>query len=252
MLTKRIIPCLDVRDGKVVKGINFEGIQEVGDPVEFAAEYDRQGADELVFLDITATSDNRDTMVDVVRRVAEQVFIPFTVGGGIRSVEDIRKMLLAGADKVSLNSSALKNPQLIADGARVFGNQCIVLAVDAKRREDHSGWDAYIAGGRINTGKDVLEWVQEAEKLGAGEILLTSMDADGTRAGFDLELTRAVRDVVNVPVIASGGCGSLEDFRDVLKNDTADAALAASLFHYHELTVEQVKDYLRQEGVYVR
>lgn len=252
MLTKRIIPCLDVRDGRVVKGINFEGIQEVGDPVEFAAEYDRQGADELVFLDITATSDERETMVDVVRRVAEQVFIPFTVGGGIRSVEDIRKMLLAGADKVSLNSSALKNPRLIAEGARVFGNQCIVLAVDAKRREDGSGWDAYIAGGRINTGKDVLEWVKEAEKLGAGEILLTSMDADGTKAGFDLELTQAVRNAVNVPVIASGGAGSLEDFRDVLKNDTADAALAASLFHYHELTVEQVKDYLRQEGVHVR
>lgn len=252
MLTKRIIPCLDVRDGRVVKGINFEGIQEVGDPVEFAAEYDRQGADELVFLDITATSDERETMVDVVRRVAEQVFIPFTVGGGIRSVEDIRKMLLAGADKVSLNSSALKNPRLIAEGARVFGNQCIVLAVDAKRREDGSGWDAYIAGGRINTGKDVLEWVEEAEKLGAGEILLTSMDADGTKAGFDLELTQAVRNAVNVPVIASGGAGSLEDFRDVLKNDTADAALAASLFHYHELTVEQVKDYLRQEGVHVR
>lgn len=252
MLTKRIIPCLDVRDGKVVKGINFVGIQEVGDPVELAARYDAQGADELVFLDITATSDDRKTMVDVVKRVAEQVFIPFTVGGGIRSVEDIRTMLLAGADKVSLNSSALKNPDLIAQGARMYGSQCIVLAVDAKRREDGSGWDAYVAGGRINTGKDVLEWVQEAEKLGAGEILLTSMDADGTKNGFDLELTRAVRDAVNVPVIASGGCGSLQDFCDVLKDDTADAALAASLFHYGELSVQEVKDYLKQEGVHVR
>lgn len=252
MLTKRIIPCLDVRDGKVVKGINFEGIQEVGDPVEFAAEYDRQGADELVFLDITATSDNRDTMVDVVRRVAEQVFIPFTVGGGIRSVEDIRKMLLVGADKVSLNSSALKNPQLIADGARVFGNQCIVLAVDAKRREDHSGWDAYIAGGRINTGKDVLEWVQEAEKLGAGEILLTSMDADGTKQGFDLELCKAIRNAVHVPLIASGGCGSLDHFSEVFEEDGADAALAASLFHYDELSVLDVKNDLKRKGIRVR
>lgn len=252
MLTKRIIPCLDVRDGKVVKGINFVGIQEVGDPVELAARYDAQGADELVFLDITATSDDRKTMVDVVRRVAEQVFIPFTVGGGIRSVEDIRTMLLAGADKVSLNSSALKNPDLIAQGARMYGSQCIVLAVDAKRREDGTGWDAYVAGGRINTGRDVLEWVQEAEQLGAGEILLTSMDADGTKNGFDLELTQAVRDAVNVPVIASGGCGSLQDFCDVLKDDTADAALAASLFHYGELSVQEVKDYLKQEGVHVR
>lgn len=252
MLTKRIIPCLDVRDGKVVKGINFVGIQEVGDPVELAARYDAQGADELVFLDITATSDDRKTMVDVVRRVAEQVFIPFTVGGGIRSVEDIRTMLLAGADKVSLNSSALKNPDLIAQGARMYGSQCIVLAVDAKRRQDGSGWDAYVAGGRINTGRDVLEWVQEAEKLGAGEILLTSMDADGTKNGFDLELTRAVRSAVNVPVIASGGCGSLQDFCEVLKDDTADAALAASLFHYGELSVQEVKDYLKQEGVHVR
>lgn len=252
MLTKRIISCLDVRDGKVVKGINFVGIQEVGDPVELAARYDAQGADELVFLDITATSDDRKTMVDVVRRVAEQVFIPFTVGGGIRSVEDIRTMLLAGADKVSLNSSALKNPDLIAQGARMYGSQCIVLAVDAKRREDGTGWDAYVAGGRINTGRDVLEWVQEAEQLGAGEILLTSMDADGTKNGFDLELTQAVRDAVNVPVIASGGCGSLQDFCDVLKDDTADAALAASLFHYGELSVQEVKDYLKQEGVHVR
>lgn len=252
MLTKRIIPCLDVRDGKVVKGINFVGIKEVGDPVELAAQYDAQGADELVFLDITATSDQRNTMVDVVEQVARHVFIPFTVGGGIRSVEDIRKMLLAGADKVSLNSAALKNPDLIAQGARMFGSQCIVLAVDAKRRDDGSGWDAYVAGGRKNTGKDVLEWVREAEALGAGEILLTSMDADGTRKGFDLPLCKAVRDAVKVPVIASGGCGSLNDFYEVLSGDYADAALAASLFHYGELSVGQVKEDLKKKGVHVR
>ncbi len=252
MLTKRIIPCLDVRDGKVVKGINFVGIKEVGDPVELAAEYDRQGADELIFLDITATSDDRNTMVGMVERTAKQVFIPFTVGGGIRSIEDIRKMLLAGADKVSLNSSALKNPDLIRQGAEMFGSQCIVLAVDAKKREDGTGWDAYLAGGRINTHKDVIEWVKEAEKLGAGEILLTSMDADGTLQGFDLELTQAVRNAVNVPVIASGGCGKLEDFYDVLKDDTADAALAASLFHYGTLSVGEVKDYLKEKGIHVR
>ncbi|MEY8380918.1 imidazole glycerol phosphate synthase subunit HisF [Ileibacterium valens] len=252
MLTKRIIPCLDVRDGKVVKGINFVGIKEVGDPVELAAEYDRQGADELIFLDITATSDDRNTMVGMVERTAKQVFIPFTVGGGIRSIEDIRKMLLAGADKVSLNSSALKNPDLIRQGAEMFGSQCIVLAVDAKKREDGTGWDAYLAGGRINTHKDVIEWVKEAEKLGAGEILLTSMDADGTLQGFDLELTQAVRNAVNVPVIASGGCGKLEDFYDVLKEDTADAALAASLFHYGTLSVGEVKDYLKEKGIHVR
>ena len=252
MLTKRIIPCLDVRDGKVVKGINFVGIKEVVDPVELAAEYDRQGADELIFLDITATSDDRNTMVDMVERTAKQVFIPFTVGGGIRSIEDIRKMLLAGADKVSLNSSALKNPDLIRQGAEMFGSQCIVLAVDAKKREDGTGWDAYLAGGRINTHKDVIEWVKEAEKLGAGEILLTSMDADGTLQGFDLELTQAVRNAVNVPVIASGGCGKLEDFYDVLKEDTADAALAASLFHYGTLSVGEVKDYLKEKGIHAR
>lgn len=252
MLTKRIIPCLDVRDGKVVKGINFVGIREVGDPVELAARYDAQGADELVFLDITATSDNRKTMIDVVEKTAQKVFIPFTVGGGIRTIEDIRAMLLAGADKVSLNSSALKNPDLIRQGAKMFGNQCIVLAVDAKKREDGSGWDCYLAGGRVNTGKDVIEWVKEAEQLGAGEILLTSMDADGTKNGFDMELTRAVRNAVNVPVIASGGCGSLEDFYEVLADDTADAALAASLFHYDTLTVSEVKDYLRDKGVHVR
>ncbi len=252
MLTKRIIPCLDVKDGQVVKGINFVGLKTVGDPVALAAEYDRQGADELVFLDITATSDNRKTMVDMVQRVAEQIFIPFTVGGGIRTIEDIRAMLLAGADKVSLNSAALKNPKLIREAADMFGNQCIVLAVDAKKREDNSGWDCYLAGGRINTHKDALEWVKEAVALGAGEILLTSMDADGTKEGFDLELCRAVRDAVPVPVIASGGCGCLQDFADVFEQDAADAALAASLFHYGELSVGQVKDYLKDKGVNVR
>lgn len=252
MLSKRIIPCLDVKDGKVVKGINFVGLKEVGDPVELARKYYEQGADELVFLDITATSDNRDTMVDMVENVAKEIYIPFTVGGGIRTIEDIRKMLLAGADKVSLNSAALKNPDLIAQGAKMFGNQCIVLAVDAKRREDGSGWDAYLAGGRINTHKDVLEWVKEAEKLGAGEILLTSMDADGTKEGYDIELTKAIRDAVQVPVIASGGCGSLEDFKEVFKEDAADAALAASLFHYDTLSVMDVKNYLDQEGIIVR
>lgn len=252
MLTKRIIPCLDVRDGKVVKGVHFVGIQEVGDPVELARQYYEQGADELVFLDITATSDDRETMVQVAEAVAKEIFIPFTIGGGIRSIEDIKKMLRAGADKVSLNSAALKNPDLIRQGAEMFGSQCIVLAVDAKRREDGSGWDAYLAGGRINTGKDVLEWVREAVALGAGEILLTSMDADGTKEGFDIELCQAVREAVPVPVIASGGCGSLAHFHEVFEKEAADAALAASLFHYGELSVGEVKDYLRDRGVCVR
>ncbi len=252
MLSKRIIPCLDVRAGKVVKGIQFLGIQEVGDPVELARQYYEQGADELVFLDITATSDDRETMVQVAEAVAKEIFIPFTIGGGIRSIEDIKKMLRAGADKVSLNSAALKNPDLIRQGAEMFGSQCIVLAVDAKRREDGSGWDAYLAGGRINTGKDVLEWVREAVALGAGEILLTSMDADGTKEGFDIELCQAVREAVPVPVIASGGCGSLAHFHEVFEKEAADAALAASLFHYGELSVGEVKDYLRDRGVCVR
>lgn len=252
MLSKRIIPCLDVRAGKVVKGIQFLGIQEVGDPVELARQYYEQGADELVFLDITATSDDRETMVQVAEAVAKEIFIPFTIGGGIRSIEDIKKMLRAGADKVSLNSAALKNPDLIRQGAEMFGSQCIVLAVDAKRREDGSGWDAYLAGGRINTGKDVLEWVREAVALGAGEILLTSMDADGTKEGFDIELCKAVREAVPVPVIASGGCGSLAHFHEVFEKEAADAALAASLFHYGELSVGDVKDYLRDRGVCVR
>lgn len=252
MLTKRIIPCLDVKDGKVVKGINFIGLKELGDPVDLAKKYYEQGADELVFLDITATHERRDTIVDLVERVAKEVYIPFTVGGGIRSIEDIRKILLAGADKVSLNSAAVKDPTLIQKGAEMFGNQCIVLAVDAKKREDSTGWNVVVHGGRIDTGKDVLEWVKEGVQLGAGEILLTSMDADGTKNGFDLSLCQAVRQATNVPVIASGGCGKLEDFYDVFESESADAALAASLFHYGELSVQDVKSYLETKGVVVR
>lgn len=252
MHTKRIIPCLDVKDGRVVKGINFVGLKEVGDPVELAKSYYEQGADELVFLDITATHEQRDTMVQVVEKVASAIFIPFTVGGGIRSVEDIRKMLLAGADKVSLNSAAVKNPKLIQEGAAIFGNQCIVLAVDGKKRQDGSGWNVYVNGGRVDTGLDLLTWVKQAVELGAGEILLTSMDADGTKQGFDIALCKAVRDIVNVPVIASGGCGSLQHFAEVFDEDAADAALAASMFHYGEVSVPQVKRYLKERGIAVR
>ena len=251
MLAKRIIPCLDVRDGKVVKGVNFVGIQEVGDPVECARAYMEQGADEIVFLDITATSDNRDTIVDVVRETAKQVFVPLTVGGGIRSVEDFSKLLRAGADKVSVNSSALKNPQLIAEAADNFGSQCVVAAIDAKRMEDGS-WHAFVAGGRKDTGIDAVEWAAKACELGAGEILLTSMDADGTKQGFDLDLLNAVIARVNIPVIASGGCGSLAHFSEVFEKTGADAALAASLFHYKELTVGQVKEHLRSRNIPVR
>ncbi|HIV19190.1 MAG TPA: imidazole glycerol phosphate synthase subunit HisF [Candidatus Merdivicinus intestinigallinarum] len=251
MLAKRIIPCLDVRDGKVVKGVNFVGIQEVGDPVECARAYMEQGADEIVFLDITATSDNRDTIVDVVRKTAKQVFVPLTVGGGIRSVEDFSKLLRAGADKVSVNSSALKNPQLIAEAADKFGSQCVVVAIDAKRMEDGS-WHAFVAGGRKDTGIDAVEWAAKACELGAGEILLTSMDADGTKQGFDLDLLNAVIARVNIPVIASGGCGSLAHFSEVFEKTGADAALAASLFHYKELTVGQVKEHLRSRNIPVR
>ena len=251
MLAKRIIPCLDVRDGKVVKGVNFVGIQEVGDPVECARAYMEQGADEIVFLDITATSDNRDTIVDVVRKTAKQVFVPLTVGGGIRSVEDFSKLLRAGADKVSVNSSALKNPQLIAEAADKFGSQCVVAAIDAKRMEDGS-WHAFVAGGRKDTGIDAVEWAAKACELGAGEILLTSMDADGTKQGFDLDLLNAVIARVNIPVIASGGCGSLAHFSEVFEKTGADAALAASLFHYKELTVGQVKEHLRSRNIPVR
>ena len=252
MLSKRIIPCLDVKDGKVVKGVNFVGLREVGDPVDLAEKYDQEGADKLVFLDITATSDNRNTMVDVVERTAEKVFIPFTVGGGIRSTEDMRLMLRAGADKCSLNSAAVRNPDLINEGARKFGNQCVVLAVDGKMRADGSGWNVVIAGGRIDTGIDALQWIEEGVRRGAGEILLTSMDADGTKKGFDIPFLKAVRKTVRVPVIASGGCGSLEHFAEVFEEDAADAALAASLFHYGELSIGEVKQYLKKKGVPVR
>ncbi|MBR3358003.1 MAG: imidazole glycerol phosphate synthase subunit HisF [Solobacterium sp.] len=252
MLTKRIIPCLDVKDGKTVKGINFVGLREVGDPVELAARYYEQGADELVFLDITATHEGRDTMVQVVRDVAKTIYIPFTVGGGIRSVDDMRRMLRAGADKCSLNSAAVRDPQLIREGAAAFGNQCVVLAIDARMRPDGSGWNVVINGGRIDTGLDALEWAKKGTELGAGEILLTSMDADGTKAGYDIPLLKAVRSVVSVPVIASGGCGALEHFAEVFEEDAADAALAASLFHYGELTVGETKQYLQERGIPVR
>ena len=251
MLAKRIIPCLDVRDGKVVKGVNFVGIKEVGDPVECAEMYNRQGADEIVFLDITATSDHRETMADVVRETAKKVFVPLTVGGGITSPEDFAKLLRAGADKVSVNSATLKNPRLIADAAARFGSQCVVAAIDAKRMEDGS-WHAFSAGGRVDTGIDAVWWAREACRLGAGEILLTSMDADGTRDGFDLALLNAVIARVSVPVIASGGCGKLEHFSQVFEETGADAALAASLFHYQELTVGEVKDHLRRRNIPVR
>ncbi len=251
MYTKRIIPCLDVKDGRVVKGTNFVSLRDAGDPVELASVYDQEIADELVFLDITASSDERDTMVDVVRRTAAQVFIPFTVGGGIRSVEDIRKMLKAGADKVSLNTAAVKKPELIAEGAKRFGCQCIVLAVDA-RQTGPDKWEVYINGGRTPTGVDVLEWVRRGTGLGAGEILLTSMDKDGTKDGYDIALTRAVSEAVNVPVIASGGAGEMEHFYEVLTAGKADAVLAASVFHYGQFTVRQVKEYLRSRGLEVR
>ena len=250
MLTKRIIPCLDVKDGQVVKGIHFVGLKEVGDPVALAKKYYLDGADELVFLDISATVEKRKTMVDVVRRVAKEIFIPFTVGGGISTIEDVHAMLMAGADKVSLNSAAIRNPSLIEEASKRFGNQCIVLAVDAKKRADNTGWNVYVEGGRKDTGIDCLEWILKGVSLGAGEILLTSMDADGTKDGFDLELYKAVSRIVNVPVIASGGCGKLEDFKSAL--EVSDAALAASIFHYEESSVQNVKKYLKEEGVAVR
>lgn len=251
MLAKRIIPCLDVRDGKVVKGINFVGIKEVGDPVELAKQYSDSGADEIVFLDITASHEGRATMLDVVRRTAEVVFVPLTVGGGIRTIDDVRDTLRAGSDKVGINSAAARNPELINEAAKLFGRQCIVAAVDAKRVDDGS-WHVVINGGRIDTGKDLLEWVQELEERGAGEILLTSMDADGTKAGYDLEMTKAVCDLVNIPVIASGGAGSVDDFADVFAATGCDAALAASLFHYGELTIDEVKDAMRARGIPAR
>ncbi len=252
MYAKRIIPCLDVKDGRVVKGVNFVNLIDAGDPVEAAIAYDKQGADELVFLDITATSDNRGTVEDMVKRVAENVFIPFTVGGGIKTVEDFRKLLLAGADKISVNSSAIKRPELIREAAEKFGSQCVVVAIDAKRREDKSGWDVYVAGGRINTHLDALEWAKKAESLGAGEILLTSMDCDGTKAGYDLELTRTISESVSIPVIASGGAGSMEHFYDAFCEGKADAVLAASLFHFGEIAIKDLKSYLSDKGISVR
>ena len=252
MFTKRIIPCLDVNAGRVVKGVNFVDLKDAGDPVEIARAYDKAGADELVFLDITASSDERRTVVDMVRQVAECVFIPFTVGGGIRTVDDFRAILREGADKVSINSSAINTPELISDAADKFGSQCVVVAIDAKRREDGSGWNIYKNGGRIDVGIDAVEWAEKVERLGAGEILLTSMDCDGTKAGYDLDLTRAIAENVSIPVIASGGAGTLEHFKEALTEGKADATLAASLFHYKELEIRQVKEYLREEGVPVR
>lgn len=252
MFTKRIIPCLDVNAGRVVKGVNFVDLKDAGDPVEIAKAYDKAGADELVFLDITASSDNRGTVIDMVRKVAQCVFIPFTVGGGIRTVDDFRAILREGADKVSVNSSAINTPELIRDAADKFGSQCVVVAIDAKKRPDGSGWNIYKNGGRIDVGIDAVEWAKNVEGLGAGEILLTSMDCDGTKAGYDLELTRIIAQSVSIPVIASGGAGTLEHFRDALTEGKADAALAASLFHYKELEIRQVKEYLRREGVAVR
>ncbi|HIT56996.1 MAG TPA: imidazole glycerol phosphate synthase subunit HisF [Candidatus Galloscillospira stercoripullorum] len=251
MLAKRIIPCLDVRDGRVVKGVNFVNIRDAGDPVELAKFYSDQGADEIVFLDITATSDARDTVADVVERTASQVFVPLTVGGGIRTIEDFARLLRSGADKISVNSAAVADPTLISRAAERFGSQCVVLAVDARARGDGS-WEVVVAGGRKPTGIDLIDWVRRGEALGAGEILLTSMDADGTKAGFDLAMTKAVTEAVSIPVIASGGCGSLEHFAQVFRETGCDAALAASLFHFGELTVPQVKTYLHQQGIPVR
>ena len=252
MFTKRIIPCLDVHNGRVVKGVNFVNLQDAGDPVEIAAAYDVAGADELVFLDITASSDGRETVVDMVRKVASKVFIPFTVGGGIRTVDDFKMLLREGADKISINSSAIDRPALISEAADKFGSQCVVVAIDAKRRADGSGFNIYKHGGRLDMGIDAVEWAMKAEKLGAGEILLTSMDGDGTKSGYDLELTRQIAENVKIPVIASGGAGKLEHFKDALTIGKADAALAASLFHFKELEICQVKEYLRREGISVR
>ncbi len=252
MFTKRIIPCLDVKDGRVVKGVNFVDLKDAGDPVEIAAAYDAAGADEVVFLDITASSDNRATVVDMVRRVAERVFIPFTVGGGIRTVDDFKALLREGADKISVNSAAIQHPQLIADAADKFGSQCVVVAIDAKRRADGTGWNIYKNGGRVDMGIDAVEWAVQANRLGAGEILLTSMDCDGMKTGYDLELTRTVAQAVSIPVIASGGAGTKEHFYEALTEGKADAALAASLFHYKELEIMDLKNDLAKRGVSVR
>ena len=252
MFTKRIIPCLDVKNGRVVKGVNFVDLRDAGDPVEIAAAYDRAGADELVFLDITASSDARNTVVDMVRRVAETVFIPFTVGGGIRTVEDFRLLLREGADKISINSSAIQNPDLISDAADKFGRQCVVVAIDAKRRPDGSGWNIYKNGGRIDMGMDAVEWAMEADRRGAGEILLTSMDEDGQKKGYDIALTRAISEKVSIPVIASGGAGALEHFYDAFTEGKADAVLAASLFHFGEIPIPTLKKYLNEKNIPVR
>lgn len=252
MFTKRIIPCLDVKDGRVVKGVNFVDLKDAGDPVEIAAAYDNAGADEVVFLDITASSDHRNTVVDMVRQVAANVFIPFTVGGGIRTVEDFRVLLREGADKISINSSAINRPELISEAADKFGSQCVVVAIDAKKRADGSGWNVYKNGGRIDVGLDAIAWAKRAEVLGAGEILLTSMDCDGTKVGYDIALTRQIAEAISIPVIASGGAGTKEHFFDALTEGKADAALAASLFHYKELEIQEVKDYLADRGVPVR
>lgn len=252
MFTKRIIPCLDVNNGRVVKGVNFVNLQDAGDPVEIAKAYDKAGADEVVFLDITASSDQRETVVDMVRKVAANVFIPFTVGGGIRTVEDFKMLLREGADKISINSSAINTPNLINDAADKFGSQCVVVAIDAKRRTDGTGWNIYKNGGRIDMGIDAVAWAKEAARRGAGEILLTSMDCDGTKAGYDISLTRQIAEAVDIPVIASGGAGTMEHFYEALTEGMADAALAASLFHYKELEIKEVKKYLHNKGVSVR
>ena len=251
MLTKRIIPCLDVHNGRVVKGVNFVDLKDAGDPVEIAKAYDRAGADELVFLDITASSDARNIILNLVHKTAEQVFIPFTVGGGIRTAQDFREILKAGADKISVNSAAIKRPELISEAAYKFGSQCVVVAIDAKRRAD-GGFSVYLNGGRVDTGLDAVEWAVRAESLGAGEILLTSMDADGTKAGYDLEITKKVSDAVSIPVIASGGAGTLPHFYDAITTGGADAVLAASLFHYKELTISELKEYLKSRDIPVR
>ena len=252
MFTKRIIPCLDVHNGRVVKGVNFVDLVDAGDPVAIAKAYDEAGADEIVFLDITASSDNRNTVVDMVRQVAANVFIPFTVGGGIRTVDDFKALLREGADKISVNSSAINRPELIQEAAEKFGSQCVVVAIDAKKRADGSGWNIYKNGGRVDVGIDAVEWAKKVEALGAGEILLTSMDGDGTKEGYDLELTRAISEAVSIPVIASGGAGTLEHFYEALTEGKADAALAASLFHFKELEIKEVKNYLIEKGVSVR
>lgn len=252
MHTIRVIPCLDVNNGRVVKGVNFVNLRDAGDPVECAVAYDKAGADEVVFLDITASCDGRNTVVDMVREVAKKLFIPFTVGGGIRTVDDFKAILREGADKVAVNSAAIKRPELISEAAEKFGSQCVVVAIDAKRRESNDGWNIYLNGGRVDTGIDALEWAKKAESLGAGEILLTSMDCDGTKAGFDVELTRTIADAVNIPVIASGGAGTLDHFVEAVSKGRADAVLAASLFHFKELEIREVKQYMRDNGIDVR